>query len=274
VLRAIGLALACASPAVYSLAASAAELQGTQVPLDAPHVAPVKVEVAKPEIAKPEVAVDSKAIVVDTAEVDKPELVQHEPAAPIPPQEPPAPHSPPPPSFDESKFTELAAHQVHQSALNEEQLARNIEERVEQVLSRHNHRSSVDLSQLVPIVAITFSIGGPLFLLIFWISKRYQNRQLRQQSLNANIDKLLAAGRDIPIELLRGDDPKDPEQSGNRDKGIRNIAIGVGILFFLTLFSGLSEGAIGFIWIALGVSQVLIWHLNQPKPGQQVESQD
>lgn len=259
-LRAIGLALVCVSPAAYSLAANAAELQGTQVPLDAPHSAPVQIEAPRAE-ADPQSQPQSQ-----------PETNQHSLVAPIPPE----PTEPPPPPIvmGEAESTAEMSENVHRIALNEEQLARNIEERVEQVLNRQNHRSSIDLSQLVPIVAITFSIGGPLFLLIFWISKRYQNRQLRQQSLNANIDKLLAAGRDIPVELLRGDDPKEAEQTGNRDKGIRNIAIGVGILFFLTLFSGLSEGALGFIWIALGASQVLIWHLNQPKPGQQAGSQD
>lgn len=263
-LRAMGLALVCVAPAAYSLAANAAELQGTQVPLDAPHSAPVQIEAPRAE-ADPQPQSLSQP-------QSQPEANQQPLVAPISPE----PTEPPPPPIvmGEAESTAAMSESVHRIALNEEQLARNIEERVEQVLNRQNHRNSIDLSQLVPIVAITFSIGGPLFLLIFWISKRYQNRQQRQQSLNANIDKLLAAGRDIPVELLRGDDPKEADLSGNRDKGIRNIAIGVGLLFFLTLFSGLSEGAIGFIWIALGASQVLIWHLNQPKPGQQAGSQD
>lgn len=252
-LRAIGLALVCVSPVAYSLAATAAELQGTQVALDASHSVAVHVEASNTE-AHPQ-----------------PEVNQHELVAPIPPE----PTEPPPPPIVAGEFESTAVSEnAHRVALNEEQLARNIEERVEQVLNRQSHRSNLDLSQLVPVVAIIFSIGGPLFLLVFWISKRYQNRQLRQQSLNANIDKLLAAGRDIPVELLRGDEPNDADQTGNRDKGIRNVAIGAGILVFLTIFSGFTEGAIGFIWIALGVSQVLIWHLNQPKPGQRVGSQD
>ena len=64
----------------------------------------------------------------------------------------------------------------------------------------------------------------------------------------------------------------------NRSKGIRNICLGAGWAIFLTILAGIDIGAIGFIWIALGISQVLIWYLNQPKAGQplapQVEQQD
>lgn len=80
--------------------------------------------------------------------------------------------------------------------------------------------------------------------------------------MNANIDKLLAAGRDIPVELLRGDDPRQSDEGGNRNKGVRNLLLGIGGLIFLTIFLGIKIGSIGFIWIALGLSQLIIWKLN------------
>lgn len=131
---------------------------------------------------------------------------------------------------------------------------------------------------LVPLVAVTLIFGGPLVLIGFLIAKRYRYRQARQQSINANIDKLLAAGRDIPVELLRGDEPKGADDYGNRNKGIRNICLGAGVLIFLWALVGFDIAALGFIWIALGISQVLIAYLNQPKGGHlgssQVEQQD
>ncbi len=142
----------------------------------------------------------------------------------------------------------------------------------------NDYEDAIQTAVLIPLFAVIFIFGGPIFLICYLISKRYHYRQLRQQSINNNIDKLLAAGRDIPVELLRGDEPKGADDNGNRSKGIRNICLGTGWFLFLTILVGFDIGAIGFIWIALGVSQVLIWYLNQPKAGQplapQVEQQD
>jgi hypothetical protein len=131
-----------------------------------------------------------------------------------------------------------------------------------------------DYSQLVPITAIIFIFGGPIFLLCFWLLQRYRAKARRQQDINTNIEKLLAAGRDIPIELLRGDEPKSDEPVGSRDKGIRNIFLGTGWLVFLTIMVGFDIGSAGFIWIALGASQVLIWYLNRPNGTEQAGQQD
>lgn len=141
-----------------------------------------------------------------------------------------------------------------------------------------DYKDAFELAILVPIFAVIFIFGGPIFLVALLIVQRYRARAVRQQSINSNIDKLLAAGRDIPVELLRGDEPKGADDNSNRSKGIRNICLGAGWAIFLTILAGIDIGAIGFIWIALGISQVLIWHLNQPKAGQplapQVEQQD
>lgn len=236
----LGLAFLCGL--VLTLSAQAAELEGTVVPLNASAPAALPA----PEPVEPAPNASSSAM-------------------PMTPIDEPAPS--------------LAPPEQHYAAMpQDEQALEALEERMEQVLSRHNRGSNIDLSQLVPITAIVFALGGPIFLLCFLITKRYQYRQWHQQSLNDNIDKFLAAGRDIPPELLRTDEAKATDKLGNRDKGVRNICIGTGVLIFLTILTGLDTGSIGFIWIALGVSQVLIWHLNQPKAGQplapQVEQQD
>lgn len=123
-----------------------------------------------------------------------------------------------------------------------------------------------DAELLIPIIAMLLLFGGPLFLVAYLGTLRYRAKALRQREINANIDKLLAAGRDIPVELLRGDEPKRTEEIGSRDKGIRNLFLGIGWLIFLTLFFGVEIGALGYIWIALGLSQLVIWKLNNPQP--------
>lgn len=117
---------------------------------------------------------------------------------------------------------------------------------------------------IIPIVALLLIFGGPLLLVGYLGTLHYRSKARRRNDLNTNIDKLLAAGRDIPVELLRGDEPRRAEEIGNRDKGIRNLFLGIGWLLFLTIFFGIEIGSIGFIWIALGLSQLVIWKLNNP----------
>ena len=99
-----------------------------------------------------------------------------------------------------------------------------------------------------------------------------------------NIDKLLAAGRDIPLELLLGEEPrvvKNTTETGEviytqsddmMRKGVRNIGLGVGCLIFLTIAFGIEIGSFGFILIGLGVSQVVIWKLSDNRSTQVIDT--
>lgn len=120
---------------------------------------------------------------------------------------------------------------------------------------------------LIPILAITFIFGGPIFLVCFLMLHHYRNKARRQRDINTNIDKLLAAGRDIPVELLRGDEPRAASDNGDLSRGIRSLFLGIGLLIFLTALVGFDIGAVGFILIGLGLSHILIWYLNKPKAG-------
>jgi hypothetical protein len=233
-LGAIGLVFLCCLPAIYGISAQAAELEGTRVPLDS----------SIPAVSS-----------VPAADIEVP--LAPAPVAPIDEPAPPV----------------VVPDHSYPVEYQDDHTAAEFEQRMERLIKTHSRGSSIDLSQMVPITAIVFLFGGPIFLIGLLITKRYHNKQLHRQSLNDNIDKLLAAGRDIPVELLRGDGPKTAEQMGNRDKGVRNICIGTGVLIFLTILTGIDIGSIGFIWIALGVSQVVIWYLNQPKTEQQLEQQ-
>lgn len=131
---------------------------------------------------------------------------------------------------------------------------------------------SMNPDVIVPIVALLLLFGGPLILVIVLAVLHYRSKARRLQNINANIDKLLAAGRDIPIELLRGDEPYIPKDEGNLHKGMRNIGLGVGWLAFLTLMFGLKLGAFGFVFIGLGLSQVIVWKLSGAPSNSAIDS--
>lgn len=130
----------------------------------------------------------------------------------------------------------------------------------------HNFAPMMSPDVIVPIVAMTLLFGGPIILVIVLVLLSYRAKARRQQDINRNIDKLLAAGRDIPVELLRGDDEsfQTPENNLALTKGIKNICVGIGLLIFLTILCGIKIGAVGFIVISVGISQLLIWKLSKP----------
>ena len=127
---------------------------------------------------------------------------------------------------------------------------------------------------IIPIVAMSLLFGGPVILIIILVILHYRAKSRRLKNINMNIDKLLAAGRDIPLELLMGDEPrvvKNTTESGEviytlndemMSKGVRNIGLGIGWLIFLTIAFGIKIGSFGFILIGLGISQVVIWKLS------------
>ncbi len=131
---------------------------------------------------------------------------------------------------------------------------------------------------LIPIFGIVFIFGGPVVLVIVLAYLHYRDKARRAQNINVNIDKLLAAGRDIPVELLRGDETRNNKtdvymnegstmvrDNVNLNKGIKNVCVGIGLLIFLTILCGIKIGAIGFIVIGVGASELLIWKLSGVK---------
>ncbi len=139
-------------------------------------------------------------------------------------------------------------------------------------------RFDEDSTMIIPILVLSLLFGGPVLLIIVLALLHYRNKARRQQNINANIDKLLAAGRDIPVELLLGEEPAAVKRTvagevtvyhgadENMRKGVRNIGLGAGWLIFLTIMFGIKIGAFGFVFIGLGISQVVIWKLSSPNP--------
>ena len=100
--------------------------------------------------------------------------------------------------------------------------------------------------------------GGPVILVIFLVLMHYRAKARRERLQSENIAQLLAAGKDVPLELLRGDEASSAVAEDNLRKGVKNIGIGTGLLIFLTLFLGIGIGSVGFIIIGLGISQLVV----------------
>ena len=136
---------------------------------------------------------------------------------------------------------------------------------------------------IVPVIAMLLLFGGPILLLIVLAVLHYRAKARRQQNINRNIDKLLAEGKDIPLEMLLGEEAAvtkpmmrsgfvattttaaataAPRNDNTLQKGVRNIGLGTGWLLFLTIMFNIKIGSFGFIFIGLGISQLVIWKLS------------
>lgn len=254
------------------LPALAAELEGTPVPVGSSAPLAVQTPLADPVPIAAPVQVSEP---VPGSQAQSPDQA---PVADTPPTAPPS---------DEHTGGWKQEHEQHmremeQQMRDQEQAARDHEQHrrdgdnwqreLDRGLQEAFGEAEFDAGDLsvailIPILAITFIFGGPIFLVCFLMLHHYRNKARRQQDINTNIDKLLAAGRDIPVELLRGDEPRAASDNGDLSRGIRSLFLGIGLLIFLTALMGFDIGAVGFILIGLGLSHILIWYLNKPKAG-------
>lgn len=131
----------------------------------------------------------------------------------------------------------------------------------------------------VIIVAIVFCIGGPILIILMLMIMHYRAKERREKNTNANIERLLAAGRDIPIELLRGDEPYIGDESAlvkddlQLQKGIKNVCLGVGLSASLAIVFGIEFGAIGLIVLSVGASQLWLWKLSGSSKRNKIQNQ-
>ncbi len=264
------------------LPALAAELEGTSVPVGSSAPIEVQMPVPDPVPVTDPVPITNPVTVGDLAPVDQTKL------EPLAPDQAPATDTPPaaPPSDEHQGWLkpehEQQIRDMERQMRDQEQAIRDHENHMR---GNENWQRELDkglqeafgeadfdagdlsVAILIPILAITFIFGGPIFLVCFLMLHHYRNKARRQQDINTNIDKLLAAGRDIPVELLRGDEPRAASENGDLSRGVRSLFLGIGLLIFLTALVGFDIGAVGFILIALGLSHILIWYLNKPKAG-------
>ncbi|PUA28779.1 MAG: hypothetical protein B0W54_10190 [Cellvibrio sp. 79] len=241
--------------------AIAAELEGTPVQVDASSPVEVQLKVEVP-VAPPPPDVIAPEIAPPPSNSDEHQHWTHEHEAQV-------------------REAEAQAREVERQVRDQQQnWQRDLEKNLSQAFGGNKDNKEDDGDSVMDALMVMFIVFAgitflcsPLILVGFYLVLRYKARVRRQQVLNSNIDKLLAAGRDIPVEILRGDEPRGANEHGNLAKGIRNICLGTGLLIFLTVLVGFDIGAVGFILIAIGCSQTLVWYLNKPTTGSHPEQQ-
>lgn len=111
--------------------------------------------------------------------------------------------------------------------------------------------SAVTLSKFIAIGMFLFFITPVvLIILIFY----FRNKNRKQRFLL--MQQALASGQPLPKDVF-----KEVTLPDNRTKGIKNIALGVGLALFLGILTGeASIACIGLLIICIGIGQVVIYY--------------
>lgn len=110
---------------------------------------------------------------------------------------------------------------------------------------------------LVPIVAVIVIFGMPVFIVALVGWQNYRKQKLFHDSVN----RLIERGMDIPPALYEQFDGKTKSDS-NLNKGVRQVALGLGLMIFLAAVSGEDVATLGVIPLLLGVANLLIYKLD------------
>ena len=112
----------------------------------------------------------------------------------------------------------------------------------------------------IAALGIIMVFGLPIFIVAFVLYFGYKNKQAKYKLAS----EALAAGKEIPQELFRGNVKKDNDDTLR--KGIKNVFLGIGIGVFLWVLTS-EEGiaAIGFLIFCIGLGQVVTAYATRPK---------
>ena len=112
----------------------------------------------------------------------------------------------------------------------------------------------------IAALGIIMVFGLPIFIVALILYFGYKNKQAKYKLAS----EALAAGKEIPQELFRGNVKKDNDDTLR--KGIKNVFLGIGIGVFLWVLTS-EEGiaAIGFLIFCIGLGQVVTAYATRPK---------
>ena len=99
----------------------------------------------------------------------------------------------------------------------------------------------------VAILAITLSLGMPIIILLMVLYFSYRKRRQRMDL----IQSFVAAGKDVPEQLLDEAGETDPLRSG-----INLVAIGIGLLAALHMVGADEAAAFGMIPLLIGLARL------------------
>lgn len=122
------------------------------------------------------------------------------------------------------------------------------------------HEEDSALEQFVPIVALLVIFGGPVFIVAI-VSR---NNRRKREMVHQTIDRIIAQGKDVPVELLDALDKGTNGKSGLA-RGTVNVALGLGVGGMFLANAGVGPASIGLIPLAIGLAQLLVWKLEKTR---------
>ncbi len=126
------------------------------------------------------------------------------------------------------------------------------------------------MQALVAALAIIFSLGMPIIIVGIVLYFGYRKRRLAHDTIN----QYLASGKEIPPEVMQNlfkDAAVATTPRTNLNKGTINASIGLGMIIGFSAIDGDFLAAIGFIFLLVGLAQLLIWKLEQGKNGDKTQ---
>lgn len=123
---------------------------------------------------------------------------------------------------------------------------------------------------IVAIVGIIFTLGMPIIIIAAVLYSSYRKRRLAHDTIN----QYLASGKEIPPEIMQNlfkeAGTVTPPRT-NFQKGTLNSGIGLGMVIGFNIIDVGFLAAIGFIFLFVGLAQLLIWKLEQGKTGDKLQ---
>ena len=113
---------------------------------------------------------------------------------------------------------------------------------------------------IIPVLGIIMIFGLPILIVALVLYFRHKNKQAKYKLAS----EALAAGKEIPQELFKGNVKKENDET--LTKGIKNVFLGIGLgvfLWVLTYEQGIA--AIGFLIFCVGLGQVVTAYVTRPK---------
>ena len=120
------------------------------------------------------------------------------------------------------------------------------------------------MQAMVAALAIIFSLGMPIIIVGIVLYFGYRKRRLAHDTIN----QYLASGKEIPPEVMQNlfkDAAVTATPRTNLHKGTINTSIGLGMVIGFNAIDADFLAAIGFIFLLVGLAQLLIWKLEQGK---------
>ncbi len=132
-------------------------------------------------------------------------------------------------------------------------------EEIQNVLAEqmgHFKPEDIGSDVLIPILAILLIFGMPPLVIIVLIVAYYHSRKRAALMRAETVTRLIEADREVPQSLLLGEEPSTHNPQQLKHHGVRNVAVGLGLVVCLGVIISWKAGTVGLVLIGLGVAQL------------------